>query len=149
MHIAKINRALQRRIFNELFGEISYRVQSLSRIYVFSIDRRGHLSCSPKRIRPMMGGSAEYFEEQFARFHQTRMFMCAELQSSGSQPIGILHIECYQDAETETYRLLTSLRMAEDLSPLDFRIYSIDQIPSMVMSNGELVNSSVAFRRVA
>ena len=149
MHIAKINRALQRRTLNELFGELSFRLQPLSRIYVYSIDRRGYLSCNPKRIRPIMGGSIEYFEDQFIRFHHTRMFMCEELQSSGDRPIGILHIECYQDEETEGYRLLTSLRMAEDLSPLDFRIYSIDQIPSMVMSNGELVNSSVAFRRVA
>ena len=149
MHIAKINRALQRRILNDIFAEITFRLEPLSRIYVFSIDRRGHLSCSQKRIRPIMEGSAAYFDEHFTRFHHTRMFMCEELQSSGDRPIGILHIECYQDKETEGYRLLTSLRMAEDLSPLDFRIYSIDQIPSMVMSNGELVKSSVAFRRVA
>lgn len=149
MDIAKINRALQRRIFNEIFAELGNRVRPISRIYVFSIGQRGQLSCSRKRTRPIMGVSPELFEEQFSHFRLTRTYICDDLYTSGHQPIGVLHVECYQDEETESFRLLTSLRMANDLSEIDFRIYALDHVPSMVLSNGGLVHPTVEFRRVA
>ncbi len=149
MDIAKINRALQRRIFNEIFADLGIRVRPISRIYVFSIGQRGQLSCSRKRIRPIMGVAPELFEERFSQFRFTRMYICDDLYTSGHQPIGVLHVECYQDEETGRFRLLTSLRMAEDLSEIDFRIYALDHVPSMVLSNGGLVHPTIEFRRVA
>lgn len=149
MDITKINRALQRRVLNEIFGELGHLARPISRIYVFSIGQRGQLSCSRKRIRPIMGVAPELFEERFSQFRFMRMYICDDLYTSGHQPIGVLHVECYKAEETRRFRLLTSLRMAEDLSEIDSRIYTLDHIPFMVLSNGGLVRPSVEFRRVA
>lgn len=149
MNIEKINRALQRRTLYEIREELAREVEYISRLYIYSVDPRGQLSCSTKNIHPVMGGAPEDFEENFTRLHRKRMLICEDLHTSRYVTIGSLHVECYDDQDSEEIRLLASLCMSQDLSPFDLRIYTVDYTPSVVLFNGELVASSVALRRVS